>query len=135
MVRFNDIMDNKSEYDTRAFKSYKKHKQYRSKVMEKTGNIPANAHIEQKYFSCISCGKINLIEDIVKEDSENRTMRTRYQTWKMFKDIANEVGGSLENGLLYLMSLHEPDGKLPRKMDDNAVGIAGFGGGEGEEKK
>lgn len=134
-----------TEYDSRTFKSYKKYKQYRQKIEENIDNRPANAYIEQRFFNCLYCGKVNILEDILKERTENRTMRTKYLTWKKFKDISNELGGSLENGMNYLISLHErmmsqsrsgiiPDGRIE---DDYQVPIAGFGGDkkEVEDKK
>jgi hypothetical protein len=124
---------NTSDYDSKPFKSYKKFKDYQEKVKEKENERKSNEFIEEKFFPCFHCGKINLFNDIINEEPENRTMRARYVTWKKFKTLANEMGGSLENCLNYLLSLHE--GLLSGSKDYD-VPIAGFGGGdEGKKKK
>ena len=135
MVKFNDIQQQKdeNEYDSKTFKNFKKYKQYKKKLEENETNVPPDAYIEQKYFNCLKCGAVNLVKDIMNEKSDNKTMRARYLTWKKFKDISNELGGSLENGLNYLISLHERSGIT--YDDEREVPIAGFGGGEETKKK
>jgi hypothetical protein len=131
MVNFNDIQEEDLDtYDSKTFKNFKKYKQYKKKLEENDTNIPAGSYIEQKYFNCLKCGAVNLVQDIINEKMDNKTMRARYLTWKKFKDISNELGGSLENGLLYLISLHERADKTYN--DEREIGIAGFGG---EDKK
>lgn len=137
-----------NEYGSKTFKSFKRYKQYKQKIEDKDVNIHEDSYIEQKYFNCLYCSKVNMIEDIINEQSENRTMRARYQTWKKFKDISNEVGGGLENCLNYLILLHEKRkqqtpqrikygydyGKRPAS-DEYSVPIAGFGKQYGDKDK
>lgn len=142
-------IESDNEYGSKTFKSFKRYKQYKQKIEEKDVNIPEDSYIEQKYFNCLYCSKVNMIEDIINEQSENRTMRARYQTWKKFKDISNDIGGGLENCLNYLISLHESKksrtikstadrmylyGKRP-DSDDYDVPIAGFGKQYGDKDK
>lgn len=115
------------EYDSRAFKSYKKYKAYRQKLEEENRNKSKNILIEEKYFTCLHCNKINLISDILKEESENHTIHARYSTWKKLKAIANEKGGFIENTLLYLLLLHE-DKESHGGQSEYDIQIAGFGG-------
>ena len=126
---------NSNGFDTHTYKSYEKHKKYKQKLEEQNKNRPINnnMYIEQKYFNCLACGKVNIVQDIIGEKTENRTYRTKYLTWKKFKDISNEKGGSLENGLNYLISLHE-DRASNSGRDNYEIGIAGFGG-DLEKKK
>ncbi|HKG88800.1 MAG TPA: hypothetical protein VKA95_10770 [Nitrososphaeraceae archaeon] len=136
MVKFKDINEEDlgDTYDSKTFKGYKRYKQYQKQVEDSYS--PDRPLIENKYFNCIYCGKVNQIEDIVKEKSENRTMRTRYLTWKKLRDISSEVGGPMENGLNYLISLHE--GILSSSnviSDERQIGIAGFGGEDKKRKR
>lgn len=122
------MLDN---YDSKAYKIYKKHKEYREKIDEKERK---RLIVNQKYFPCLYCNKINVIEDVENEKTENRTMRAHYTTWKKLKDLANEKGGYLENAILYLLSLHEKRLES-NERDDYEVGVAGFGGGDDSNKK
>lgn len=136
MVTFNEIQkQNNDEYDSKTYKSYKRYKQYKKQIED--NEIINKPLIENKYFNCLYCGKVNRIEDIISEKSHNMTMRARYLTWKKLKDISNELGGSLENGLNYLISLHE--GMLvpnPNEIsDERTIGIAGFGGDDKQKVK
>ena len=89
------IMVTNDEYDSRAFKSFKKYKEYKQKLQEENRNKSTNILIEEKYFTCLHCNKVNLISDVINEKSENKTLRAKYSTWKKFKDIANDKGGIL----------------------------------------
>ena len=115
------------EYDSRNFKSYKKYKAYRQKLDEENKNKSKNILIEEKYFTCLYCNKVNLISDIINEETENHTLRTKYSTWNKLKQIANEKGSNLENGLLYLILLHE-DKESHGGQNEYDIQIAGFGG-------
>lgn len=122
MVKFSDVQE--EDYDSKSYRGFKRYKQYKQKINEQ--EIPPNTYIEQKYFTCLGCGKINLVEDVVKEESENRTMRAKYSTWNKFKSISNDVGGDMENGMLYLMSLHEgiipmKSGRIPEEREINVA--------------
>src|SRR5687767_8702465 len=91
------IMSSDSDYNSGAFKSYKKHKEYKQKVEEQERK---RLLVAQQYFTCLKCGQINLVEDIKNEESENRTMRAHYTTWKKLKELANEKGGYMEGAIL-----------------------------------
>ena len=116
------------DYDSKIYKNYKKYKKFREKISEEQNNRPNVYHDDGKYFSCLYCNKINFVKDVVNEESENRTLRARYITWKKFKGLSSELGGSLENGLNYLLSLHE--NMTGDNRNDHEIGIAGFGGGD-----
>ena len=131
-------------FNSKPFRAYQDHKQHKQKILERDTNLREDTYIEQKYFNCLYCNKVNYIEDIVKERSDNRTVRSKYMTWKKFKDISNEIGGDLENGLNYLISLHEQkkyhriktvqEGRRP-DSDDYSIGVAGFGKQYGDKEK
>lgn len=125
------VSHHQEEFDTHIFRDYKKHKEYRQNAEEQIQQKQNPMLIEENYFNCIFCGKVNLVQLLNDEGMKNRTMRARYLTWKKFKDISNEKGGTLENGLNYLISLHE--GLVPKKED--YIGIAGFGGGDEKKKR
>ena len=99
-----DINENSIGFDdSRSYKSFKRYKKFKEELKP-----PANLqYIEENYFSCLYCNKINLVKDIKKDEPENRTFRSKHMSWKKLKDLANEKGGSIENAINYLIYLHE----------------------------
>jgi hypothetical protein len=89
--------------DSRSYKNYKRYKRYKE-GLKQTQNY---TYIEENYFTCMYCNKINVIKELKQEEPENRTFRAKHMSWKKLKDIANEKGGSIENAVNYLISLHE----------------------------
>ena len=133
MVTLTNCIMVSDEYNSRIFKSFKKYKEYKQKLVEENRNKSTNILIEEKYFTCLHCNKINLISEVVNEESENRTLRAKYSTWKKLKDIASDKGGHLENGLLYLILLHEDKESHGGQSEYDVPIAANFGAG-GDKK-
>lgn len=117
-------------YNSGAFKSYQRHKTYKQKVEDAERK---KTLVTKRYFACLECGKINEIDDILNEESENRTTRTKYLTWKKLKGLANDLNGNIEDALNYLLFLHER--KIENKgRDDYEVNVAANFGNENNKK-
>jgi hypothetical protein len=126
-----NIMANSNENgigfdDSRSYKNYKRYKQYKE-GLKQTQNY---TYIEENYFTCMYCNKINVIKDIKQEEPENRTFRAKHMSWKKLKEIANDKGGSIENAINYLIYLHEDKEAHGGASDYDINVAAGDGGGK-----
>lgn len=115
--------NNNYSFESKNFKAFQKHKQYVDHIDKEKYDVEP-MYIEQNYFNCLHCGKVNLVEDVKKEEADNRTFRARYKTWYKLKQLAHDKGGSIENAVNYLLYLEE---NFSNSIEDsNEINIAGF---------
>lgn len=107
--------------ENKRFQSYKKYQKFKHGLNIEALDKKNEVYVNEQYFTCINCEAVNPIKSIQKEVPENRTFRCRHKTWKKLKDIANDKGFSLENGLNYLIYLHEQN---QRYGSDNDIPVA-----------